>query len=46
MLIMGGITPDIGSDALHVVKGFLVDDEAVDVVRRIFAMTLEGYGPY
>ena len=24
----------------------LVDDEAADVVRRIFAMTLEGYGPY
>lgn len=25
---------------------WLVDDEAADVVRRIFAMTLEGYGPY
>ena len=25
---------------------WLVDDEAADVVRRIFAMTMEGYGPY
>ena len=25
---------------------WLVDDEAADVVRRIFAMTLDGYGPY
>ena len=25
---------------------WLVDDEAAEVVRRIFAMTLEGYGPY
>jgi len=25
---------------------WLVDEEAADVVRRIFAMTMEGYGPY
>ena len=25
---------------------WIVDEEAADVVRRIFAMTLEGYGPY
>ena len=25
---------------------WLVDEEAAAVVRRIFAMTLEGYGPY
>jgi len=31
---MGGITPDIGSDALHVVKGFLVDDSGVDVFKK------------
>lgn len=27
-------------------ENWIVDDEAADVVRRIFAMTLEGYGPY
>ena len=25
---------------------WIVDEEAADVVRRIFAMTLDGYGPY
>jgi DNA invertase Pin-like site-specific DNA recombinase len=25
---------------------WIVDEEAADVVRRIFAMTMEGYGPY
>ena len=25
---------------------WLVDDEAAEVVRRIFALTMEGYGPY
>lgn len=25
---------------------WIVDEEAADVVRRIFAMTLKGYGPY
>ena len=25
---------------------WLVDPEAADVVKRIFAMTIEGYGPY
>lgn len=25
---------------------WVIDDEAADVVRRIYAMTLEGYGPY
>ena len=25
---------------------WIVDDEAADVVRRIFAMTMEGHGPY
>ena len=27
-------------------ENWLVDEEAATVVRRIFAMTLEGYGPY
>ena len=27
-------------------ENWIVDEEAADVVRRIFAMTLEGYGPY
>ncbi len=27
-------------------ENWLVDDEAAAVVRRIFALTLEGYGPY
>ena len=27
-------------------ENWLVDEEAAAVVRRIFAMTLEGYGPY
>ena len=27
-------------------ENWIVDDEAAAVVRRIFAMTLEGYGPY
>ena len=27
-------------------ENWLVDDEATAVVRRIFALTLEGYGPY
>lgn len=26
-------------------ENWIVDEEAADVVRRIFAMTLEGYGP-
>ena len=25
---------------------WLVDEEAAEVVRRIFSLTLEGYGPY
>ena len=27
-------------------SAWLVDEEAAEVVRRIFSLTLEGYGPY
>ena len=27
-------------------ENWIVDEEAAAIVRRIFAMTLEGYGPY
>ena len=27
-------------------ENWIVDDEAADVIRRIYAMTLEGYGPF
>ena len=50
------VSPDIATDTLHVIKGYLkspedknqwiVDEEAAAIVRRIFAMTMAGYGPY